>query len=125
MALREAHLVEVVEDVLVVLVLHRNAPLQVQRSEEVLHLRALLRLFLQQQRRPALRRAAARPLLQPGRHLAREDDGVRGGRVFERTGQSGAGGQSAVAVVVEDEEGRVVEVRVVVVSGHNLNIVKE
>ena len=125
MALGEAHLVEVVEDVLVVPVLHRNASLEVQRSEEVLHLSALLRLFLHQHRRPALHRTAPEPPLQLGCHFPGEDDGVGGGRVFEDAGESGAGGLPAVAVVVEDEEGGVVGVGLMVVGAHNLNIVKE
>lgn len=106
-------------------VLHRNASLQVQRSEEVLHLSALLRLLLHQHRRAALRTTAPEPVLELGCHFPGEDDGVGGGCVFEGAGESGAGWLSAVAVVVEDEEGGVVGVRLVVVSVHNLNIVKE
>lgn len=64
-------------------------------------------------------------MLQLGCHFPGEDDGVGGGWVFEGAGESGAGGLSAVAVVVKDEEGRVIYVRLVVVSAHNLNIVKE
>jgi hypothetical protein len=92
---------QVVEDVSIVLVLHRNAPFQSSFREE-LALLFLFELFLSMSVR--CWGQEVRAAFELSSHLAGEDDGVGGGGVPGETGQAGFGLVAALAVVVDDQE---------------------